>query len=169
MTKMHTVIIGLFDTYGQAEAAVRDLELAGIVGEEVEVVSDVDSDLRAEELGLQAHEGIRERIERALRGLGMRGARKVRDAEARDDQVRDDQVHDDSGDMPNYIGEQEFYATHVKQEGAILVVRPPSGALAARAEAILKEHGSRTRDGKDGVLVAEEDERPRQQSAGGSA
>ena len=76
------------------------------------------------------------------------------------------EVHDDSGEMPNYIGEQEFYATHVKKEGAILVVRPPSQILTARAEAILKEHGSKTRDGKGGVLIAEEDDRPRRRSAG---
>lgn len=147
----HTALIGLFDSYGQAEAAIQDLELAGIVGEEIEVVSDVDRDLRAEELGFQLHEGIRERVARALRGLRMRDA---------------GQVHDDSGEMPNYIGEQEFYATHVKQEGAILVARPPSQILAARAEAILKEHGSKTRDGKSGVLIVEEDDRPGQRSAG---
>lgn len=148
---MHTVLIALFDRYGQAEAAVQDLELAGIVGEEVEVVSDVDRDARAESLGLHPHDRIRERVARALRGLREPGAPEVRD---------------DSGDMPDYIGEQEFYATHVKQEGAILVVRPPSAALADRAEAILKEHGSKTRDGKSDVVVVEEDGRLRQRSAG---
>ncbi len=151
---MRTVLIGLFDLYAQAEEAVEDLELAGIVGEEIEVVSDVDRDLRAEELGFQPPDGIRERVARALHGLRMRGA---------------GDVHDDPGEMPNYIGEQEFYATHVKQEGAILVVRPPSQILAARAEAILKEHGSKTRDGKGGVLITEEDDLPRGRSAGSGA
>jgi hypothetical protein len=33
--------------YGQAETAVRDLEIAGIVGEEAEVISDTDRDARA--------------------------------------------------------------------------------------------------------------------------
>jgi len=148
---MRTVLIGLFDLYAQAEDAVEELELAGIVGEEVEVVSDVDRDFRAEELGFQPHDGVRERLARALHGLRMLGA---------------SEVHDDSGEMPNYIGEQEFYATHVKQEGAILVVRPPSQILTARAEAILNEHGSKTRDGKGGVLIVEEDDRPRLRSAG---
>jgi len=148
---MRTVLIGLFDLYAQAEDAVEELELAGIVGEEVEVVSDVDRDLRAEELGFQPHDDIRERVARALHGLRMLGA---------------SEVHDDSGEMPNYIGEQEFYATHVKKEGAILVVRPPSQILTARAEAILNEHGSKTRDGKGGVLIVEEDDRPRLRSAG---
>jgi hypothetical protein len=153
---MRTALIGLFDTYGQAESAVRDLELAGMGGGEIEVASDVDRDLRAEELGFRPHDGIRERVARALQGLRMRGPRETSAGE----------VHDDSGDMPNYIGEQEFYATHVKQEGAILVVRPPSQILAARAEAILNEHGSKTRDGESGVLTVEEDDRPRQRSAG---
>ncbi len=148
---MRTVLIGLFDLYAQAEDAVEELELAGIVGEEVEMVSDVDRDLRADELGFQPHDGIRERVARALHGLRMLGA---------------SEVHDDSGEMPNYIGEQEFYATHVKQEGAILVVRAPSQILTARAEAILNEHGSKTRDGKGGVLIVEEDDRPHQRSAG---
>ncbi|MGC2333357.1 MAG: hypothetical protein WA581_18030 [Candidatus Acidiferrales bacterium] len=156
---MPTALIGLFDTYGQAEAAVRDLELVGIVGEEVEMVSDVDRDLRAETFGMQPHESIRERVQRALRALRSGGRRETHDGE----------VHDDTGEMPNYIGEQEFYATHVKKEGAILVVRPPSQTLAARAEAILKDHGSKTRDGKNGVLTVDEDDRPRQRGAGSAA
>jgi hypothetical protein len=153
---MHTVLIGLFDTYGQAEAVVRDLELAAIVGEEVEVLSDVDRNLRAKDLGLQPQYGIRERMARALESLRLRGAGEGPGGE----------IHDDPGEMPDYIGEQEFYATHVKEGAAIVVVRPPSRVLAARAEAILKEHGSKTRDGKSGALIFEEDERPRQHSAG---
>jgi hypothetical protein len=153
---MHIVLIGLFDRYGQAEAAVRDLELAGMVGEEVELISDVDRDRRAEALGFPPHEGIGERIARTLRGLRRPGAKD------------DAQVHDDPGDMPNYIGEQEFYATHVKQEGAIMLVRPPSQTLAELAEGILKDHGSKTHDGKNGVLTLEED-LPRQRGARGGA
>ena len=151
---MHTALIGLFDTYGQAEAAVGDLETAGIVGEEVEVVSDVDRDLRAEAFGIEPHDGIRERIARALQGLRMHGAREV---------------HDDSGEMPDYIGEQEFYATHVRQEGAVMVVRVPNQTLTDVAEGILKDHGSKTRDGKSGVLIVKGDDRPRQRSAQGGA
>jgi hypothetical protein len=156
---MRTALIGLFDTYGQAEGAVLDLETAGIVGEEVEVISDVDRDLRAEALGVRPHDGLRERIARAFHGLGTSGVTEV----------HDDQVHDDPGEMPNYIGEQEFYASHVRQEGAVMVVRVPSKVLVDMAEAILKEHGSKTRDGKAGVLIVEEDDRPRQHVAGSGA
>ena len=156
---MQTVLIALFRRYGQAEAAVRDLELAGLVGNEIEVVSDVDRDVRAEALGFEPHESIGERISHALHGL--------RKPATNADGHRE--IHDDSGDMPDYIGEQEFYATHVKQEGAILLVRPPSPTLAEAAEAILKGHGSEMRDGKKGVLVAEEQGPPRRSSARGAA
>ena len=43
---MQYVIVGILDRYGDAEAAVQDLELAGIVGEQVEVISDIDEDVR---------------------------------------------------------------------------------------------------------------------------
>lgn len=149
---MRATLIGLFDRYEDAEAAVQDLELAGVVGEEIEMISDVDEDARAEALGFQPqpHEGIGERISRMLKGLRRPGTKDAHDAA----------VHDESGDMPNYIGEQEFYATHVKKEGAILVVHAPSQTLAGLAEAILKDHGSKTRDGKAGVLTAEAEGQP---------
>ncbi|HEX4075605.1 MAG TPA: hypothetical protein VHX49_09420 [Candidatus Acidoferrales bacterium] len=153
---MHTALIGLFDKYEQAEAAVQDLGLAGVVGEEIEVISDVDEDARAEALGFQPHEGIGERIARMLKGWRKPGTKDGGDTE----------VHDDPGDMPNYIGEQEFYATHVKKEGAILVVRTPSRTLAGLAEAILKDHGSKTRDGNAGVLTVEAEDQPRQRARG---
>ncbi|HUA02001.1 MAG TPA: hypothetical protein VMB02_16815 [Candidatus Aquilonibacter sp.] len=147
---MHTALVGLFDTYDQAAAAVRDLEVAGIRGEQVEVISDVDRDVRAAALGAPLPEGILKRIEHAFRGLREHGR----------------EVHDDSGDMPDYIGEQEFYATHVREEGAVIVLRLHEGPLVGLAERILKEHGSKTRDGKSGVLALQEDDRPRQQTAG---
>ena len=153
---MRTALIALFDTYAQAEAAVQDLELAGVVGEEIELIGDVDRDARAEALGFQPREGIGERIARILKGLRRPSAIDPRDAG----------VHNDSGDMPNYIGEQEFYATHVKREGAILVVHPPSRTLAGLAEAILKDHGSKTHDGRAGVLTAEEESQPQQRAHG---
>ena len=43
-------VIGLFSRREQAEAAVLDLEHAGIVGEQVEMISDPDRDPRAEDL-----------------------------------------------------------------------------------------------------------------------
>jgi hypothetical protein len=43
---MQYVVVGILGSYADAEAAVRDLELAGIVGEQVEVISDIDQDAR---------------------------------------------------------------------------------------------------------------------------
>jgi hypothetical protein len=149
---MSTTLIGLFDRYADAESAVEDLELAGIVGEEVEVISEVDRDVRAENLGSRPRGGVRDRLGRVFDRL--RG--------------REEEAHDDSGDMPEYIGEQEFYATHVKQEGAVMVVRVASDMLARSAEGVLKEHGSKTRDGKNGALVLKENDRPRWRSAQGA-
>ena len=43
---MQYVIVGILDSYGDAEAAVEDLELAGIVGHQVEVITNIDEDAR---------------------------------------------------------------------------------------------------------------------------
>jgi hypothetical protein len=142
---MHTNVIGLFGSYDQAEAAIRDLEMAGIVGEAVEVISDPDQDARAEALGMKPRETFRDRIARAFGGSAKSIA---------------SEVHDDPGDMPKYIGDQEFYATHVLKEGAIIIVRAASNALARRVEGILIKNGSKTRDGKDGAMIREQDDRP---------
>ncbi len=42
---MSKSVVGFFDTYGEAEEVVRDLEVAGIVGEQVELVSAVDEEV----------------------------------------------------------------------------------------------------------------------------
>ena len=43
---MQYAVVGIFGSFGDAEAAVRDLELAGIAGEQVEVISDINEDAR---------------------------------------------------------------------------------------------------------------------------
>src|ERR1700722_7512193 len=137
---MQMSVIGLFPSYAQAETAVLDLEAAGIVGEQVEMISDPARDRRAEELGVKPRETVAVRV---VRGFLL----------PRKDGT--DEVHDDPGDMSNYIGEQEFYATHVRSQGAILVVRASSRTLASTAEAILRNNGSKGRDGKAGVINQE--------------
>ncbi len=42
---MSKSVIGFFDTYGEAADVFRDLEVAGIVGEQVELVSAVDEEV----------------------------------------------------------------------------------------------------------------------------
>jgi hypothetical protein len=142
---MPITVIGLFPKREQAEEAVLDLEHAGIVGEQVEMISDPDRDRRATEQGVKPHESLSDRIARVF------GKSPQHDSE---------KVYDAPGDMPNYIGEQEFYATHVRSEGAILVVRVPNTKLASVAEDILTQKGSKKRNGKEGVMTREIDERP---------
>ncbi len=139
---MKYAIVGILKSYSEAEAAVQDLEVAGIAGHQVEVIIDIDEDARtadtpgepATKSGEQPHGWI-ERL------FGKGGALEKRE------------VRDESGTMPDYIGEQEFYASHVKQGGAVLVVRATAEQAANRAAAILQEHGARTPGSKDGPVV----------------
>ena len=139
---MQFTIVGLFETYGAAEAAITDLEMAGIVGEQVEMISDTDEDTRTAdtpgEPSTKFHEPSQNRIKRML---------------GTDDKLERRDVRDVSGEQPDYIGDQEFYANHVKQGGAGLIVRPSSEESANRAAAILHTHGARTPGKKDGPAI----------------
>jgi hypothetical protein len=106
---MQENVVGVFESYRSAAAAVRDLELVGIVGEQVELISDADEDVRT------------------IRPKDDPAAEVVRDV---------------PGQMPDYIGEQEFYATHVRQGRAVLVVRPSNHEAAEQASTIIRDHGA---------------------------
>jgi hypothetical protein len=139
---MRYVIVGIFETYGAAEAAVTDLELAGIVGEQVEMISDTDEDTRTANTPGEPPTKFREPSHsRIARLFGAGGSLESHD------------VRDISGDQPDYIGEQEFYANHVKQGGAVMIVRPSSEQSANRAAEILRARGARTPGQKDGPAV----------------
>jgi hypothetical protein len=139
---MQYVIVGILNNYGDAEAAVEDLELAGIVGHQVEVITDIDQDARTAntpgEVSTKPHEPHRNWIERLFGAGGPLEKREVRDL---------------SGEQPNYIGEQEFYANHIKQGGAVIIVRTSTEQPADRAAAILRDHGARTPGQKDGPAI----------------
>jgi len=141
---MKYAIVGILHSYSEAEAAVQDLEVAGITASQVEVISEIDEDARtantpsepATKSGEpQAHLGWMARL------FGTGGALEKRE------------VRDESGLQPDYIGEQEFYASHVKQGGAVVVVRVTAEQAANRAAAILQEHGARTPGSKDAPVV----------------
>ena len=91
---MQYVIVGILDSYRDAEAAVQDLELAGIVGEQVEVISDIDEDVRTantpDEPSTTPHKPHHNWIARLFGAGGPLEKREVRDV---------------SGEQPNYIGE----------------------------------------------------------------
>jgi hypothetical protein len=139
---MKFVIVGILDSYGDAEDAVEDLEQAGIEGGQVEVISDMDEDARTAntpgEPATKSREPNRDWIARLF---GAGGA------------LEKPEVRDVSGEQPNYIGEQEFYASHVKQGGAVMIVHTTTEQAANRAAAILQEHGARTPGSKDGPAI----------------
>jgi hypothetical protein len=139
---MQYVIVGIVKNYGEAEAAVEDLELAGIVGEQVEVITDIDEDARTAntpgEASTKLEKPHRNWIERLF---GAGGPLEKKEA------------LDISGEQPNYIGDQEFYANHIKQGGAVIIVRTTAEQPADRAVAILRDHGARTPGQKDGPAI----------------
>jgi hypothetical protein len=136
---MPYVIVGILSNYAEAESAVQDLGLAGIEGGQVELISDIDDDARtANTPGEPSTKTSEPRPDWIARLFGASEKPEVRDL---------------SGEQPNYIGEQEFYATHIKQGGAIVVVRTPAEQQANRAAAILHDHGARTPGQKDGPAI----------------
>jgi hypothetical protein len=139
---MPYVVVGIFGSYRDAELAVTDLELAGIVGEQVEMISEIDEDARTENTpGEPTTDPQEPHHSRIARLFGVGGA------------LEKTEVRDDSGTQADYIGEQEFYANHVKQGGAIIIIRTPQEQPAKRGAEILHEHGARTPGRKDGPAV----------------
>lgn len=139
---MKYVVVGMFERYAQAESTVEDLEAAGIVGDQVEIISDLDEDVRTADTPHEPQTKPRESHHSRLARLFGRGGPLTKPA-----------VRDESGEMPNYIGEQEFYATHVKQGGAVMVVRTASEQSATRAAAILGDHNAHAPGKKDRPTV----------------
>ena len=139
---MRFMVVGIFGSYADAEAAVRDLELAGIVGEQVEVISDIDQDVRTAntpgEPSTKPHEPHHSRLARLFGAGGP---------------LEKPEVTALSGEQPNYIGEQEFYASHIKQGGAVMIVRTYAEQPASLAAEILHDHGARNLGQKDGPAV----------------
>jgi hypothetical protein len=139
---MKYVIVGILKSYADAEDAVEDLEQAGITGGQVEVISEIDEDARtANTPGEPSTKSGEQPGGWIARLFGKGGALEKRE------------VRDESGLQPEYIGEQEFYASHVKQGGAVVVVHVTAEQAANRAGAILQEHGARTPGSKDGPVV----------------
>lgn len=139
---MQYVIVGILGSYGAAEAAVQDLEIAGIVGEQVEVISDIDEDARtANTPGEPSTKPAEPGHNWFTRLFGPGGA------------LAKIEVRDTPGEQPNYIGDQEFYAAHIKRGGAVIIVRTFAEQPANRAAEILHGHGARTPGQKDGPAI----------------
>jgi hypothetical protein len=139
---MQYIVVGILDSYRNAEEAVQDLEVAGIVGEQVELISDINDDARtANTPGEPSTKPAQPGHNWFTRLFGPGGPFEKRE------------VSDLSGDQPNFIGDQEFYANHIKHGGAVMIVRATAQPVADRAAAILREHGARTPGSKDGPTV----------------
>jgi hypothetical protein len=140
------VVVGIFRSYGDAQAAVRDLELAGIAGEQVELIGDIDQDLRTANIpGEPATDSLGSHHSRLARLFGADGP------------LEKSTVRGLAGEQPNYIGEQEYYAAHIKEGGALLIVRTFAEQPASGAAAILRDHGARTPGHKGGPAVQRTD------------
>jgi hypothetical protein len=131
-------VIGLFARYGDAEAAVRDLEQVGIEGEQIELITDIDQDARTASTPGEPSTNPRAPHPGWLARIVGAGGPIVRD---------------ESGEQPNYIGEQEFYATHVKQGGAVMIVRTSAEQPASRAAVILRDRGAHSPGAKGAPTV----------------
>jgi hypothetical protein len=152
---MRKAVVGVFGNHGEASAVVRELENVGIVGEQVEVISDADQDVISERMsGSEASK----KSEPSKKNAGKSGsAQNTGETDQSPNNVRDD-----PGTQPDYIGEQEFYATHVRGGKALVIVRPQNEAGVEAATAVLRDHGANGLDGKKGPVVRDEQDRPRQ-------
>jgi hypothetical protein len=108
----------------------------------VEVITDIDEDARTAntpgEPSTKMREPHRNWMERLFGAGGPLEKNEARDL---------------SGEQPNYIGDQEFYANHIKRGGAVIIVRTTAEQPADRAVAILHDHGARTPGQKDGPAI----------------
>jgi hypothetical protein len=145
---MQYEVVGIFRAYSAAEAAVRDLELAGIEGEQVQMISDMDGDVRtvdtAGEPSTEHRKPHRSGLARLFGGGGN---------------PEEPEVRADAGEQPNYIGEQEYYASHIKQGGAVLIVRASTEKTANSAAEIMSAHGAHKLGRKEGPAVQRIDSR----------
>ncbi|HEY0701561.1 MAG TPA: hypothetical protein VGD60_02230 [Candidatus Acidoferrales bacterium] len=135
------VVVGILKGYREAEEATQDLELAGITGGEVQLITDTNDDARTIDTPGEKSTRPPNAHPNWLERLFDKGGALERPVRA------------DSGDQPDYIGDQVFYATHVKEGGAILIIRTPNEPTANRAAKILEDHGARTPGQKTGPQV----------------
>jgi hypothetical protein len=145
---MQYEVVGIFRTYSAAEAAVRDLEVAGIDGEQVQMISDLDKDVRTVNTANEPSTQYRKPHPGGLARLFGGGGNS-----------EEPEVRGDSGEQPNYIGEQKYYANHIKQGGAVLIVRASTEKTATGAAGILRDHGAHAPGRKEGPAVQPIDSR----------
>jgi hypothetical protein len=120
---MEKIIVGMADSYGTAESIVEDLELAGIVGNQVEVITDLDDEVTGFEgkEGQAPREGFVERIRQFFHSHS-RAEKNV--------------AHD------YYVEDPESYVSKVREGRSLVIVRLPDGMEGDRAVEILRGYGA---------------------------
>ena len=138
---MRKTVVGMVDSYGTAERIVEDLELHGIVGNEVELVSGADEEVLgpAAPSGAAPREGLTDKIRRFFQSIAYSNEHQARDY---------------------YVEDQEFYASQVRQGRAMVIVRAPDVLEADRAAEILRQHGAYDPKGGNGPRIFWDNDRP---------
>ena len=138
---MHKTIVGMADSYGTAERIVEDLELAGIVGSEVQVIANPDDKVTGFEdtSGSDRREGFTERIRNFF---GSHSRDKTKQA------------------SDNYVEDPDFYITKVREGRSMVIVRMPDVPEVGRAVEILRGYGAVDPRGGDQPRVFSENDRP---------
>ncbi|HWF40138.1 MAG TPA: hypothetical protein VG322_16555 [Candidatus Acidoferrales bacterium] len=116
---MHKTIVGMADSYGTAERIVEDLEQAGIVGSEVQVISDADDKVTGfENTSAKApREGFTEKIRNFFHS------------------------HTRSHENEPVVDDTEVYASRIRDDKhALIIVRLPDVPEDNRAVEILRAY-----------------------------
>ncbi|MGH9684889.1 MAG: hypothetical protein ACRD4S_14910 [Candidatus Acidiferrales bacterium] len=121
---MRKTVIGIFDVYSKAEEVVQELELIGIDGAEVEVISDADADVRTRGIVSSADEGRKE-------GVGEKIAHFFHSSN------NAGKHHAGKNETTDYAKEQEYNSGRT-----IVIVRTSNERGADRAADILRSHGA---------------------------
>jgi hypothetical protein len=145
---MRKIVLGMVDSYGDAEQIVEQLEREGIVGNEVQVISDPDDEVLGfgDEAAKPRPEGFAEKIRHFFGSLSHSGRNQ-------------DAFHPD---------DPEIYASHVRQGRAVIMVSSPDEAEADRAAEVLRLSGAYDPRGDKGPRILWEDDRPEINPSGAS-
>jgi hypothetical protein len=138
---MRKTVVGMVNSYGDAERIVEQLELAGIVGNEVEVVKNAEDEVTgfSGQPAKSSHERFAERIRRLLHPLR----------------------HSDKDHGPDRSSEDpEPYVSQVRNGRTLIFVRVPDVDEADRAAELLRANGAYDPCGGAGPRVFWEDAQP---------
>lgn len=136
---MRKTIIGMAGSYTTAQAIVEALEREGIVGTQVEVIAGADEDISSAGNSTPDKKGLIERIGNIFRSHGK---------------STDKAAHD------NYVEDPEFYASHVREGRALIIVRMPDVPEADRAAEVLRLNGAFDPKGGNQPRVVWENDQP---------